>query len=449
MRSDKYKGKKIFNAEKEKKAALRPKEKERQNSRETVVMSFEDLETMEEEYRENKKHAKTSGAGRRKAATDREKEMYYQERQRYDEKTEKQLRKENKQIAKMNKKRKKKGKKRGCFVFFLIILILLTILLGVAFIYLHGKLSKMQKVETNPKQFEITETGEKLNARYRNIAVLGIDARKGGSFKGSRSDAIVIISMDKSNGNVNLISIMRDSYLQMRGLNTSKMMLDKITHAHAFGGPINTCSAINRAMDLNIKEFVVMNWKAVVDAVDSLGGINLDIKPNEIRDLNRWGPETARNTGSKWKPVNSPGKQVLTGAQAATYCRIRKTSGGDPARNNRYKNTIKALLSKAKSNPLAVDKMLDKVLPQVQSNMKTLQILDMVPKITTFDVKKSVKWPYDYWGGKIRGKWLAVPKTLKSNNEKLYNEAFPEIKYVISNTANQINNLIINNTGIQ
>ena len=121
-----------------------------------------------------------------------------------------------------------------------------------------------------------------------------------------------------------MISVMRDSYLKIADAD-GNLMLDKVTHAHHYGGGVDTCAALNRSLDLNIDEFMVFNWKAVSDAVDALGGITVDVKKNEIRDLNHWGPETAENVGGKYTKITKTGKQKIDGVQATTYCRIRKT----------------------------------------------------------------------------------------------------------------------------
>lgn len=492
MRSDRYSG------DQDK---TRVKSKGRAGSiessrRDTVVMDFEDLQEMEKEFAEKqrarsdrqRRHSgdrrparsadqaasgsKTVVVGDKKRKPSRsvnrpteEERRQYMEARKYDAETEKQMRKEDKAVARAEKRRGRKAaagyagasatggkggkKKGGCLKIILILIVIIAILFGGLFFFIHSKLSKMQKVETKESDFKISKEANDKLSNYRNIAVLGIDARQNESFKGSRSDAIVIVSIDKNTGNIKLISVMRDSYLYFVGYDDKTLVLDKVTHAHAFGGPTNTCLALNKALDLNIKEFVVLDWKAVADTVDNMGGVEIEVKQNELRDLNRWGPETARNTNRTWHRINSPGKYNLDGAQAATYCRIRKTSGGDTGRNDRYKKVMAALLSRAKHSPGKVNSTMDKVFPQIQTNMSTMQIMKMIPIMATMKIDKSIGWPYKYWGGIIRGKWLAVPKTLESNNKKLHKEAFDDPDYELSDQAKRINDMIINNTGIQ
>lgn len=452
--------------------------------RETVVMDFSDLKEMEEEFARKQK-AKVARQRRKSARDDRavrlggfedpdaglygqqsspeERREYRRARRSYDPETEKEMRKEDRAVQRAERKRRrssgrsggggsvppKKGKQKGgCLKKIITVLIILALIGGGAFLFMNNKLSKMTRIKTTDKDFDISDMANERLKNYRNIAVLGIDARKGQGYEGSRSDAIVVVSIDKKTNEIKLISVMRDSYLYMQGTDGS-MMLDKVTHAHAFGGPVNTCATLNRSLDLNIKEFVVLNWNAVADAVDTMGGLELDVKQNEISDLNRWGPETATNTDRSWNGITSPGKQQMDGAQVATYCRIRKTSGGDTGRNERYKKVMSAMFKKAKTSPNKVNKAMDKVFPQIVTNMSSAQVMKLIPVVIDMDMKKSVGWPFDYYGGIIGGKWLAVPRTLETNNAELYKKAFKIDDYEMSPAASEIYNMIINSTGIQ
>lgn len=441
-------------------------------SRETVVMDFEDLKEMEREFarkqrakadKQRKKSARKRGpnpdADRRTKTAGANGSGSGAKRRQYDPKTEKEMRKQDRALEKAQKRRERKrpgeeanggppAKKKGCLRKVLLLVVILALIVGGVFLFMNKKLSKMTRIKTSAEDFNISPMAEERLKDYRNIAVLGIDARKGEGYEGSRSDAIVIVSINKNNNEIKLISVMRDSYLYMRDQN-GDMVLDKITHAHAFGGPINTCASLNRCLDLNIKEFAVVNWNAVADTVDSMGGLEIDVQANELRDLNKWGPETATNTDRQWKAVGYPGKQALDGAQVATYCRIRKTSGGDTGRNERYKKVMAALFKKGKSSPTKVNAAMDKVFPQIVTNMSSMQVMNMIPVVIEMDMKEGKGWPFDYYGGIIGGKWLAVPRTLESNNGELYKQAFDIDDYEMSDPAREVNDMIINNTGIQ
>lgn len=332
------------------------------------------------------------------------------------------------------------------------VLVVLLVLIGVcaagAYYFIDTQLSKFDYVETDYEEFGIDEgIAEKLDG-YRNIAILGTDERQGESEDTARTDAIIIATVNESTGDITLTSIMRDSYLLMDS-RYGESILDKATHAHAFGGPVNTCKMLNQSLDLNISEFLVMDWVSVADTVDALGGITIDVQENELADLNKWGPETAANTGREWTEITSTGEQRLDGVQAATYCRIRKTSGGDPGRTERMKKVVMAVLAEAKSHPTKITSVTDSVLPEIRTNMNTSAFTSLIPKLLDFNISKSVGYPFNYWGGIMDdGIWYAVPTTLEENNARLHEEVFGDTDYQMSNKAAEINQKIINETGI-
>ena len=358
--------------------------------------------------------------------------------------------KRKKQVKSNNKKRKKKPKSAAGKKFkkVLLVLLLLIAVCGIGiYYYVDVQLGKLGHVDTDVSQFEIDDQVKKDLKGYRNIAIMGVDARAGEDKSSTRTDAIIVASLNKKSGDVSLISVMRDSYLEMDS-STGDLMFDKITHAHVYGGPVNTCKSLNKALDLNISEFVVMDWNSVADTVDALGGITVDVQDNEIYDLNHWGPETAENTGRTWNEIYNTGEQRIDGAQAATYCRIRKNSGGDTGRTERMRKVIMAILKEVKAHPSKITTVADKVLPEVTTNMGTFDITSLLPQVINFDISNSIGYPYNYYGGSVAGSWKAVPTTLSYNATRLHEEAFKQEDYVPTARLEEMSENIIYNTGI-
>ena len=328
------------------------------------------------------------------------------------------------------------------------ILIIIAVIIALLIGYSMFLTSHLDRVDTADADFAIDPGVADELSGYRNIAVLGVDARAGQGYDGTRTDAIIVLSIKKSTGDIKMISVMRDSYLKMADAD-GNLILDKVTHAHHYGGGVDTCATLNRNLDLNIKEFMVFNWKAVSDAVDALGGITVNVKKNEINDLNRWGPETARNVGGEYKKVTKTGKQTIDGVQATTYCRIRKTSGGDTGRTKRYKKVMSAVMKKAMTSPLKLYTLGKDVLPEIRTNMSQWQLLSFMIKAPGYDITKNIGWPKNYYGGIIyNGLWNAVPRTLESNVKWLHRRAFEQKNYSPSKTCLDISQEIINTTGV-
>lgn len=327
------------------------------------------------------------------------------------------------------------------------ILILLLILAIILIAFIWSMTGNFEKQDTSNANWAISQTAAAELKGYRNIAILGSDARKGEGYDGSRTDAIIILSIRKSDGRIRLISVMRDSYLKL-ALSNGALTLDKITHGHAYGGGVDTCAALNRSLDLNIQEYVIFDWKAVADTVDALGGVTVNVRHSELRDLNHYGHETAVNVGGHYTKILHSGKQRLDGVQAATYCRIRKTSGGDTGRARRYKTIVAAVIKEAMVSPVGVQKMSKTVLPEIRTNMSRVGMMTAILGAPRYRLEKSVAWPKSYYGGIIGGVWYAVPTTLSGNVVWLHAKAFGQSNYVPSLQCSEISTEIINRTGI-
>ena len=346
----------------------------------------------------------------------------------------------------MEKGQKKKSKALRIFLtILLIIIIIVVILAGVAVGFVANKLGKINVEEINEEEVGITvKTKEELSG-YRNIALLGIDSRADDYGLGNRSDCIIIASLDQKTKNIRLISVYRDTYLQLE--EKGKTVLDKVTHAYSYGGAQNTLKALNTNLDLNITEYVTVNFDAVIAAVNAMGGVTIDIDSSELKYINDYINATSASSGIKSSQITKTGKQTLDGVQAVAYSRIRYTEGGDYKRTERMRTVIEAMLSKAKTlNIGQLNKLVDTILPRVSTNISGTEIIGLVPSIASYNITDSIGWPYET-RGKTIDRWYGIPVTLESNVEKLHKEIFGQSDYVVSDTIKEINNQIIKKTG--
>ena len=143
---------------------------------------------------------------------------------------------------------------------------------GIGFWYVQDKLGKVNYVDISSDDIEVTEgIDEKMNG-YRTIAIFGVDSRSNQLEKGTRSDCIILATIDESTKEVKLTSVYRDTYLELTGRG-----LDKVTHAYSYGGAALAMSTLNTNLDLNITEFVTVNFESVVDIVDAVGGVSINV----------------------------------------------------------------------------------------------------------------------------------------------------------------------------
>ncbi len=293
------------------------------------------------------------------------------------------------------------------------------------------------------KNFGISEEVNSNLSEYRNIAVFGVDSRSNNLERGNRSDCIIIASLNNNTKEVKLISVYRDTFVQIEGHG-----LDKITHAYSFGSAPLAINTLNTNFDLNIKEFVTVNFDSVAEAVDALGGVNINItSQEELKYLNSYIDETAKVTGLSNARVASIGNQTLNGVQAVAYSRIRYTAGGDYKRTERMRTVIEAMLTKLKTKSIGeINNFLDKILPKVYTNITSGEIFSLLPSLASFKISESIGWPYETKGITL-DRWYGVPITLESNVTRLHQEAFGQTDYVPSETVKNISNQIIQRTG--
>lgn len=335
----------------------------------------------------------------------------------------------------------KKALKIIGIIFLAIVIIVVTAILT-GYFYLNSKLNQMQQVNIDENNLNVDTAVEEKLTGYRNIALFGVDSRDSDLGKGNRSDCIIIASINNDTKEINLVSVYRDTYVNIEGYGS-----DKITHAYAYGGPELALKTLNKNLDLNIKEFVTVNFDAVADAVDVLGGVDIRIEEDEISYINSAIRDTAKHTGLEAEYIKSAGMQTLNGIQAVGYSRVRYTEGGDYRRTERMRTVIEAMFKKLKDKSIGeINSFADKILPEVYTNLEPNEVISLAPTMLTYKMSESIGWPY-----KTRGittdLWYGVPVTLEENVKQLHEEIFGEEDYTVSETVKETSEDIIDKTG--
>ncbi len=345
-----------------------------------------------------------------------------------------------------NARKEPKKKRTGLKVFGIIVLVLIIILvaiIGATYWYITDKLGKIQHVDIDISQLDISEEAEKNLSGFRNIALFGIDSRSIDDYgEGNRSDCIIIASINNSTKEVKLLSVYRDTYVQIEGHG-----LDKITHAYSYGEAPLAISTLNTNLDLNIKEFVTVNFDAVAEAINALGGVTIDVEPEEVQYINSYIGETSKVTGISTTKISGSGRQTLDGIQAVAYARIRYTSGGDYKRTERMRTVVEAMFNKLKTKSIGeINSFADKILPLIYTNIDSGDMIAMIPDLMQYKITESIGWPYETKGITL-DRWYGVPVTLESNVSQLHKELFGEENYEPTSTVQEISNKIVNKTG--
>lgn len=264
------------------------------------------------------------------------------------------------------KKKKRKNKSKFKKTVLVILSLLLVLCIGF-YIYGYSLLSKIERKPLDEKDLGITTSD--FNG-VKNIALLGLDTRSDDNT--GRSDANVILTIDKRHGKIKLTSIARDSRMAVAGHG-----MDKLTHAYAYGKSQLSVKTLNQNLGLEITDYVTMNFFELARIIDFMGGVTLDVDEAEFKELNSYVIPTTDFGDLNCPKLESAGVQVLNGAQSVCYARIRHTDG-DIERGNRQKEVLTTMFAKVKTmNPLKLPELASMVVEECETSLSTNDIISM------------------------------------------------------------------------
>ena len=301
---------------------------------------------------------------------------------------------------------------------------------------------RLEAVENN----NISVEKKKEMEGYWNIAVFGVDSR-GDSVveRGINSDVIMIVSINKDTGDIKIVSVFRDTYLNI----SDKNSYNKINQAYAIGGPEQALAALNKNLDLNIQHYVAFNWKAVAEGINILGGVdNIPISKAELYYINAYITETVKVTKIGSVQLTSTGEQHLDGVQAVAYGRLRYMDN-DFARTERQRNILKAAFAKAKNANFSVlNNIMVVCFPQVATNIEFNEVVDMAQHITQYNIADTGGFPWSRGDANVGSKGdCVVPTTLESNVIKLHEFLFGDANYQPTSAVLNISEKIKSDSG--
>ena len=366
----------------------------------------------------------------------------------------KQTKKRSKSSAAAARRAKKKQKR---IILFIVEILVLAILVAVLYTVLKADNIKKIKVDEEnivTKVNEKVENNESLKG-YRNIALFGVDSREGDLGKGTRSDSIIIASINEETGEIRLCSVYRDTYL-----NLSNDSYNKCNSAYAKGGPEQAIIMLNMNLDLNITDYVTIGFDGLTDVIDALGGVYVDVSEAEIPHLNNYqismvgttsdGQTFTATEGKDYTAVTTAGYQKLNGLQATAYCRIRHV-GNDFERAERQREVLAAVMDQAKKASVSdLNKILDEVLPHVATSLDVDEMVGMLADVTKYNIAGSDGFPFESnrATGKVGSKGSCViPNNLAQNVVMLHEFLFDETDYTVSKEVQNYSDKIASDTG--
>ena len=339
-------------------------------------------------------------------------------------------------------------------ILFGIEIFILLILIGGVFIY--AKLGKMNFTDLDFSKIGVNTGVSDNNVMkgYTTIGLIGLDGRDGELKTGARSDTMIIARINNDTKKVKLVSVYRDTYLRIGEDSEGNGQYNKANAAYAKGGPEQFLSMLNTNLDLNVTDFVSVDFQAVAEAVELLGGIDVELKEEEVVHLNNYCVETSKVTGMDYTPLEEKaGVHHLNGVQTVSYARIRYTSGNDFRRAARQREVIYKIVEKAKNSDIAtLSKILDKVFPKVYTSFTKAEILQMGMSMMSYDIEDQTGFPFDHlYGERVKdamgGLDVVLPVTLESNVIKLHEFLYPEDSYTPSDEVKAYSQRIVDKSG--
>lgn len=334
----------------------------------------------------------------------------------------------------MSKPRKKRRK-----VLFILEIIVLLLFIGGLYVYgqISAKLDKIDIQETDLQEQDIVTNDQAPQMTgYTTYALFGLDHRsRNEKLNTENSDTIIVASINNDTKAVKLVSVYRDTLLNVKDDTYSKA-----NAAYALGGPAQAVNMLNTNLDLNITDYVSIDFDALVTVVDCLGGLDIPLSYAEIVHMNNYCVETAEETGKSYTPVELPepkpedqeaivGTYHLNGVQATSYCRIRYTASLDMGRTERQRRVIQMIVDKAKKAGLStIFDIMDQVFPMVKTSVSKTEILKLIPAMIGYSIDETTGFPQDYKFVTVKGS-VIVPTTLDSNVLKLHQFLYGNTNY--------------------
>lgn len=356
--------------------------------------------------------------------------------------------------------KKRKGIKRWvlALIFAVEIILLLVLLL---LWYVIGKINMIEYTPINKDAIVINPDldknyTEEVLEGYTNILLLGTDIRDNGSkdvlFKvgENHTDAILVASINNKTKEVRLVSVYRDTILQMSDVNNAgEPKFDKATEAIFWYGIESAISMVNINLDLDIQDYIMVNWEALIQIIDAVGGIDIEINDTELYWINAYLHDTSENTGRDFEYVEHSGYVHLDGIQATSYCRIRYGGGSDYRRTERQRIVIGLVLQKAKSIDITqLNSAINSIFGNVATSLELKEILDLAKSVTSYTLTDTAGLPFSltdqiqYPAGLPNISDPVFPTTLEDSVVQLHKFLFDTEDYSVSDTVKSISDEI-------
>ena len=350
----------------------------------------------------------------------------------------------------VNPERKKINISTKVWAIAFFVLLALFIMICVIYVknYARMKYNEMNINEISADQLLVNDGVKDATAGYRTIALYGVDSRDQNMDAGTNSDSIMIVSINESTKEIKLVSVYRDTLMDIASGAMNKSQ--KVNYAYQLGGAVTAINTLNTNLDLNITDYVAVDFSAMASIIDAVGGVDINVVDDEINNFNKNLAEQISISGKYSSGITQAGQYTLDGQQAVAYSRIRSTGSGDITRTERQRIILLKVIDKLiKADTSSLSAFVDVSFNNISTSLNKDSILDLVKDVAKYNVVDTAGFPFAYEAVDMaeQGNCL-VAADMESNVQALHEYLYGNSHYKVSDTSKQISASLAKETGV-
>lgn len=282
---------------------------------------------------------------------------------------------------------------------------------------------------------------------YTTIALYGVDSRDSNLNTGTNSDAIILLSINKDTKEVKMVSVYRDTLLQIQ---SDSQTTHKVNYAYQLGGALMSINTLNANLDLAISDYITVDFNAMADIINALGGVEVTVTEDEVNNLNKNLAEQIGISGKYSEGVHEAGTKVLNGQQAVAYSRIRSTGKGDITRTMRQRTVLLGLVNKMiNADSKMISNLIDVSFSCISTSLTKDEVTSLAKDIADYKITGNIGFPFSYTPMSLDGKGsVIVAADLNANVTALHEYLYGTSGYTPSTTASSISTEVSSETGV-
>lgn len=282
---------------------------------------------------------------------------------------------------------------------------------------------------------------------YTTIALYGVDSRDSNLDTGTNSDAIILLSINKDTKEVKMVSVYRDTLLQIQ---SDSQTTHKVNYAYQLGGALMSINTLNANLDLAISDYITVDFNAMADIINALGGVEVTVTEDEVNNLNKNLAEQIGISGKYSEGVHEAGTKVLNGQQAVAYSRIRSTGKGDITRTMRQRTILLGLVNKMiNADSKMISNLIDVSFSCISTSLTKDEVTSLAKDIADYKITGNIGFPFAYTPMSLDGKGsVIVAADLNANVTALHEYLYGTSGYTPSTTASSISAEVSSETGV-